>query len=121
MVISLIGYRACGKSSVAPRLAGRLGWSWVDCDRAIEQRAGVTVRQIFESSGEAEFRRLESEVLAELLRGSETVIATGGELFCCRRTVNVCVQPDLWYGCMLLLRRSRNGSVASMRLPAVPV
>lgn len=78
MVISLIGYRACGKSSVAPRLAGRLGWSWVDCDRAIEQRAGVTVRQIFESSGEAEFRRLESEVLAELLRGSETVIATGG-------------------------------------------
>ncbi|MFN9041743.1 MAG: shikimate kinase, partial [Planctomyces sp.] len=50
----------------------------MDCDRAIEQRAGVTVRQIFESSGEAEFRRLESEVLAELLRGSETVIATGG-------------------------------------------
>jgi len=78
MVISLIGYRACGKTSVAPRLAGRLGWSWVDCDRAIEQRAGMTVRQIFETSGEAEFRRLESEVLAELLLGPETVIATGG-------------------------------------------
>lgn len=78
MVISLIGYRACGKTSVAPRLAGRLGWSWVDCDRAIEQRAGLTVRQIFETSGEAEFRRLESEVLAELLLGPETVIATGG-------------------------------------------
>lgn len=78
MVISLIGYRACGKTSVAPRLAGRLGWSWVDCDRAIEQRVGMTVRQIFETSGEAEFRRLESEVLAELLLGPESVIATGG-------------------------------------------
>ena len=78
MVISLIGYRASGKSSVAPRLAGRLGWTWVDCDRAIEQRTGTTIRQIFEQSGESEFRRIESEVLAELLRSPEQVIATGG-------------------------------------------
>ncbi len=78
MVVTLIGYRASGKSSVAPRLARKLGWSWVDCDDVIEQRAGASIKDIFEHEGEAGFRQRESEILAELLQQSDLVIASGG-------------------------------------------
>lgn len=78
MVITLIGYRGCGKSSIAPRLARRLEWSWIDSDRVIEQRAACSIRQIFETEGEAGFRRRESEILAELLQQDHLVLASGG-------------------------------------------
>ncbi|MFM8476735.1 MAG: shikimate kinase [Planctomycetaceae bacterium] len=78
MVISLIGYRASGKSSIAPRLAKKLGWEWQDCDRVIEQRAGCTIPEIFAAEGETGFRQRESTVLAELLQSPQLVLATGG-------------------------------------------
>ncbi|OYW12127.1 MAG: shikimate kinase, partial [Planctomycetales bacterium 12-60-4] len=57
MIITLIGYRGTGKSSVAPLLAQSLKWDWVDADAELEQTAGQTIRQIFDTSGEPEFRR----------------------------------------------------------------
>ena len=78
MVITLIGYRGCGKSSIAPRLAKRLEWNWIDSDRVIEERAGCSIRQIFENEGEAGFRKRESEVIAELLQQDRLVLASGG-------------------------------------------
>ena len=44
----------------------------------LESRAGRTIRQIFDSDGEPEFRRLERELLTELLAGDELVVAAGG-------------------------------------------
>ena len=78
MVITLIGYRSSGKSSIAPKLARRLGWNWIDSDRVIEQRAGCSIREIFETEGEAGFRKRESEILAELLQQDQLVLASGG-------------------------------------------
>lgn len=78
MVISLIGYRASGKSSIAPRLARKLGWDWQDCDRVIEQRSGCTIPEIFAAEGETGFRQRETTVLAELLQSPQLVLATGG-------------------------------------------
>jgi shikimate kinase len=78
MVITLIGYRGCGKSSIAPRLAKRLEWNWIDSDRVIEERAGCSIRQIFENEGEAGFRKRESEIIAELLQQDRLVLASGG-------------------------------------------
>ena len=78
MVITLIGYRGSGKSSVAPRLARRLGWNWIDSDRVIEERAECSIRQIFDTEGEAGFRQRESEVLAEVLQQDRLVLASGG-------------------------------------------
>lgn len=78
MVVTLIGYRASGKSSVAPRLAKRLGWSWYDSDVVIEQQAGVSIKDIFQHEGEVGFRKRESEVLADLLQKPNAVIASGG-------------------------------------------
>lgn len=78
MVITLIGYRGCGKSSVAPRLAQRLSWTWIDADVELEQRTGRSIREIFATDGELEFRRLERETLVELLKRDRLVLAAGG-------------------------------------------
>lgn len=78
MVVTLIGYRGSGKTSVAGPLAERLEWDWVDADDEIERRAGRPIRDIFAEQGEAGFRALERQVLAELLGRSELVIAAGG-------------------------------------------
>lgn len=78
MTISLIGYRGTGKSRVAPLLAQRLGWAWIDADVELEQRVGRTIQEIFATDGEAEFRRLERGLLQELLQQPQLVLATGG-------------------------------------------
>ena len=78
MVITLIGYRGTGKSTLAIPLAERLGWAAVDADVELERRAGRTIRQIFDTDGESEFRRLERETLVELLSRNRIVIAAGG-------------------------------------------
>lgn len=78
MVITLIGYRGSGKSTIARPLAQRLGWSWVDADAVIEERAGKTIREIFLSEGEPVFRKLECQVMSDLLHQDRLVIAAGG-------------------------------------------
>lgn len=78
MVITLIGYRGSGKSTVARPLAEHLGWDWVDADTVIEERAGRTIREIFTSEGEPAFRAWECQVLAELLGRDRLVVAAGG-------------------------------------------
>jgi shikimate kinase len=78
MIVTLIGYRGTGKTSVAPRLAERLGLSWIDADPELERRAGRSIREIFATDGEPEFRRLEREVLIDLLSRDGLVLAVGG-------------------------------------------
>lgn len=78
MILSLIGYRGSGKSTVAAILAQRLGWAWVDSDREIVRRTGKPIREIFATDGEAAFRALERQVLSELLSRDDLVLATGG-------------------------------------------
>lgn len=78
MVITLIGYRGTGKSTLAAPLAQRLSWEWLDADVELERRAGRSIQDIFATDGEPEFRRLERELLAELLRRDRLVLAAGG-------------------------------------------
>jgi shikimate kinase len=78
MVVTLIGYRGTGKTSVAPPLAARLKFESIDSDAELERRAGQTIREIFESEGEPGFRARERELLAELLKRDRVVIAAGG-------------------------------------------
>lgn len=78
MIVSLIGYRATGKTTVGMLLAERLGWSCVDTDQRIQQLAGKSVRQIFEVDGEASFRDWETRVIEDLTRRHKLVLALGG-------------------------------------------
>jgi shikimate kinase len=77
--IVLVGMMGAGKTTVGSRLARRLDRPFIDSDVQVERRAARTVRQIFEAEGEAAFRALESEVLAEALASEEpAVIAAAG-------------------------------------------
>ena len=68
-----------GKTTVGSRLARALDRPFVDSDVQVEQRTARTVREIFETDGEAAYRQIESEVLAEALASEEpTVIAAAG-------------------------------------------
>ncbi|MCL6505363.1 MAG: shikimate kinase [Pirellulales bacterium] len=78
MVLSLIGYRGSGKSTVARLLASAWDWPWQDADAAIEALAGQSIAMIFAEHGEAAFRELETRVLRELVRQDRLVLAAGG-------------------------------------------
>jgi len=77
-VVSLIGMPGGGKSTVGRLLAGRLDIPFADVDHAIQERAGMSVSELFSQRGEAAFRELESEVLQSLIAAGPSVIATGG-------------------------------------------
>jgi len=78
MHITLIGYRATGKTTLARLLAERLGVDWVDADVEIERVAGKPIRAIFADDGEPAFRDIEAAVIADLCRRDNLVLAAGG-------------------------------------------
>lgn len=75
--IVLVGFMGAGKTTVGRALAARLGMAFVDADEAIEAR-GRSIATIFAAEGEAGFRKLEVDVIADLLTGPPAVIALGG-------------------------------------------
>jgi shikimate kinase len=89
--IFLVGPRATGKTTVARLLAERLRWGWLDADELLEKRAACSIRELFDTAGEAAFRDLESVVLDELCFCQRLVIATGGGWCCGRPTGSGCV------------------------------
>jgi shikimate kinase len=76
--IYLIGMMGSGKSTIGPILAERLGYGFLDTDPTIEKLVGQTVREIFQTVGETEFRQIETQVLAEVSAYIRLVVATGG-------------------------------------------
>lgn len=76
--IILIGMPGCGKTSVGQQLAQKLGKKFVDADESLEARVCRKITDIIPNDGEAAFRKMESETLAELGKQSGLVIATGG-------------------------------------------
>lgn len=74
----LVGMPGCGKSTVGNLIAEALGRKFIDADDALTEHIGRTPADIINSDGEAEFRRIESETLADLCKQSSLVIATGG-------------------------------------------
>lgn len=76
---ALVGMPGSGKSTVGRQLAHRTGVPFVDLDHRLEQIIGTSIRSFFETEGEARFRDLEAEVLAEVAGGSGSlVLSTGG-------------------------------------------
>jgi shikimate kinase len=76
--IVLIGFMATGKTVVGELVASQLGRPFIDTDAVIERRGGRPVPRIFAEQGEAAFRRLEADVVADVAARSGCVIATGG-------------------------------------------
>ena len=84
--IVLVGLMGAGKTSVGRKLADALAVQFVDSDDEVVAAAHMTIPEIFESYGEAEFRRLERAVIARLMRDDPVVLSTGGGAF---------IQPEI--------------------------
>jgi len=74
----LIGYRGCGKTTVARRLSQRTGRPWIDADDLLERTAGQSIADIFATAGEARFRDLEAQCLAQISQQQGQIAALGG-------------------------------------------
>lgn len=79
--IVLVGMMGTGKSTIGKRLAHRLHLPFVDADAEIVEAAGLSITEIFERYGEAQFRDGERRVIARLIEGAPKVLATGGGAF----------------------------------------
>jgi shikimate kinase len=76
--IYLIGMMGSGKSTTGKLLAEKLDYRFFDTDEVITQATGLTISQIFAEAGEAEFRKIETQVLSQLSAYTRLVVATGG-------------------------------------------
>lgn len=89
MLIFLVGFMGCGKSTIGRRVAKRLGYDFVDMDASIEQREGRNVSDIFRDEGEEAFRTMERRFVDELPGDGNTVVATGGGAPCFNDTMSL--------------------------------
>ena len=81
--VFFIGYMGAGKSTAASLLGAFAGVAVADMDAMISTRMGLSVRRIFESSGEAGFRKIENEIFAEVAGNPAfPIVACGGGLPC---------------------------------------
>ncbi len=81
MLIFLVGYMGCGKSSLGRRLAKRLNTPLVDTDAMVEQAGGASVADLFQYVGEERFRAMEREAIEQIIaEGGDRVVSTGGGL-----------------------------------------
>ncbi|UZE49911.1 helix-turn-helix transcriptional regulator [Rhodopseudomonas sp. P2A-2r] len=77
--IALIGLRGAGKSTLGKLLAHKIGWTFVELNKEIEQRNGLSVAEIIALYGQEGFRRMEQAALNNLLTSKEPIVlATGG-------------------------------------------
>lgn len=80
--IYLIGFMGSGKTTQGKKIARMIGYDFVDMDKWIEEKDGLTISDIFEQKGEAYFRKRETETILELNSREKVVISTGGGAPC---------------------------------------
>ena len=76
--IILIGMPGCGKTTLACLTGKACGLPWYDCDALIEEKAGMSVSEVFATWGENAFRSMETAALIALCKQECGIIATGG-------------------------------------------
>lgn len=97
MLIFLVGYMGCGKSTLGQQLAQRLDYEFIDLDRYIETKNECTVSSIFKDYGEIIFRKEEHECLVELLEKENTVISVGGGTPCFQDNMTLMNQSGMTF------------------------
>ncbi|CAA7197368.1 shikimate kinase [Chryseobacterium potabilaquae] len=78
MIISLVGYMGSGKSHISKNLSEKINFKLIDLDKEISRRDELTIPEIFEKKGEIYFRKLEREILEEILSTQENIILSLG-------------------------------------------
>ena len=89
----LLGFMGAGKSTIARGLDP----DFVDMDALLENRLGMPIALFFEEKGEAAFRQVESEILADLLKTDQVVSTGGGVVISPRNRALLKQNPDNIY------------------------
>lgn len=82
MIIYLVGFMGCGKSTIGKELAKKLTYQFIDFDELIEEQSGKKISEIFKDDGQPAFRNLETEILKNVSTLKNVVISTGGGTPC---------------------------------------
>ena len=85
MRLFIIGYKSSGKTTIGKKLAQRMNMEFIDLDHAIEKREQKSVPQL----GDTEFRKLEWEVLKEIVKKDNIIVSTGGGAPCHCNNMNL--------------------------------
>jgi len=105
--IYVVGFTAAGKSTVGRHLAHKMGWSFFDIDHEIEGAEGIDLASLVAARGEAELRRIETEILRQhvrsIERGRPAVLALGSGAFVEWRNRNLLENNGIsvWLDCPL--------------------
>ncbi len=86
--IILIGMMGSGKTAIGETLSEKLNRPFIDTDQIIEKREKNSIANIFELYGESYFRKLEKEVVKEISKYDNYIIATGGGIVLCDQNIN---------------------------------
>ncbi len=90
--IVLIGFMGTGKTTVGKVLAEELDREFIDTDDYIELWVGMSIKNIFEKKGEAEFRKLEAELCKKFANPASKIISTGGGMIRNAQNMNLLKQ-----------------------------
>ncbi len=123
MKVYLVGFMACGKTTIGRLLAERLQWPFIDLDERIETDRGMAISRIFETRGEEEFRKLETEALrgAGQANGS-AVVALGGGTFAQPSNLGLVAASgvSVWLDCPFPIVQRRIGKSSTRPLARDP-
>lgn len=92
MIVVLLGYMGCGKSTVGQILADNIETKFLDLDAYIEHQQQATISELFDSKGELFFRNIEAQAVKQLCNESDSLIlALGGGTPCYADTMQFLV------------------------------
>jgi shikimate kinase len=115
-----------GKTTVGRHLAHRLGWNFFDLDHEIEAAEKTTIAKLFDTRGEPEFRRIETEMLRQhvrwIERGRPAVLALGGGAFVDAANRELILQNGIaiWLDCPFERVNQRVGDTSDRPLARDP-
>ena len=122
----LVGFMGSGKTTVGRHLAHRLGWNFFDLDHEIEAAEKTTIAKLFDTRGEPEFRRIETEMLRQhvrwIERGRPAVLALGGGAFVDAANRELILQNGIaiWLDCPFERVNQRVGDTSDRPLARDP-
>ncbi len=86
----------CGKSTIAQKLSGMISIPYIDLDEYIEEKAKMSIKEIFDTQGEIHFRKLEHTYFLELLNSpDEIIIGLGGGTPCYANNHELLIGDDV--------------------------